>query len=159
GGADRRTERPLRPRRWATAIDGPAVGAAVRAGLALLGVLHLSWGIPAVLAPRWFFDTFPGLGHAWTAAYQPYNAHLMTDVGAAFVTLGVLLLLAAALADRRVTVVVLVGVLTFSALHLGFHLADRGELAGADLAASLASLALGVVVPGALLAVTVRRRA
>jgi hypothetical protein len=133
------------------------VGAVVRAGLALLGVLHLSWGIPAVAAPRWFFDTFPGLGHAWTAAYPPYNAHLMTDVGAAFVTLGVLLLLAAVLADRRVTVVVLVGVLTFSALHLGFHLADHGALAGADLAASLTSLALGVIVPGALLAIAVRR--
>jgi hypothetical protein len=135
------------------------VSRAVRAGLTLLGVLHLSWGIPAVLAPRWFFDTFPGLGHAWTAAYLPYNAHLMTDVGAAFLTLGVLCLLAAALADRRVTVVVLIGLLVFSTVHLVFHLADHGALAGADLWVSLAALGLGVLLPGALLAATLRSRA
>jgi hypothetical protein len=135
------------------------VKAIVRSALALLGLLHLSWGVPAVLAPRWFFDHFPGFGHAWTAAYPPYNAHLMTDVGAAFATLGVLLLLAAALADRKVTAVVLAGVLVFSAVHFAFHLSHHGALAGADLAASLASLAVGVVLPGALLAAAIRRRA
>jgi len=132
---------------------------AVRAGLLLLGLLHLSWGIPAVLAPRWFFDNFPGFGHAWTAAYPPYNAHLMTDVGAAFLTLGVLLVLAALLADRRVTVVVLAGVLTFSTVHLVFHVVHHGALSGVDLAASLASLAVGVLLPGVLLTVVARRRA
>jgi hypothetical protein len=131
----------------------------VRAGLALLGVLYVSWGIPAIVAPRWFFDTFPGLGHAWTAAYPPYNAHLMTDVGAAFLTLGVLSLVAAALADRRVAVVVLIGLLVFSTVHLVFHLADHGALTGVDLAASLGALALGVILPGVLIAATVRVRA
>ena len=58
--------------------------ALVRGGLVLLGALHLSWGVPATLAPRWFFDSFPGLGHAWTAAYPPYNGHLVTDLGATF---------------------------------------------------------------------------
>ena len=111
--------------------------ALLRAGLVLLGLLHLHWGVPAVLAPRWFFDHFPGLGHAWTAAYPPYNEHLMTDVGAAFLTLGALLLAAAWLADRRVTAVVLGGVLVFSGIHLVFHLARHGGLTGADLAASL----------------------
>lgn len=123
----------------------------VRGGLVLLGALHLSWGVPAVLAPRWFFDTFPGLGHAWTAAYPPYNEHLITDLGATFVTLAVLLLAAAWLADRKVTAVVLSGVLVFSALHFAFHLRDHGALTGTDLVASLAALALGVLIPGALL--------
>ena len=78
-----------------------------------------------MLAPRWFFDTFPGFGLGWTAAYPPYNAHLMTDVGAAFTTIGVLLLIAAWLDDRRVTAVVLVGLLIFLTLHLVFHLRDH----------------------------------
>jgi hypothetical protein len=125
----------------------------------LLGALHLSWGVPATLAPRWFYDTFPGLGHAWTAAYPPYNAHLITDLGATFTTLGVLLLLAAWLADRTVTAVVLCGVLVFSSLHLAFHLRDHGSLTGADLVASLTALALGVAAPAALLVLDLRQRA
>jgi hypothetical protein len=136
---------------------GPAATrTVVRAGLVLLGVLHVSWGLPAVLAPRWFFTHFPGLGHAWTAAYPPYNEHLMTDVGAAFLTLGGLLLAAAWLADRRGSTVVLSGLLLFSGVHLIFHLAEHGGLTGADLVASLTALALGVVLPGALLALTRR---
>lgn len=131
----------------------------VRGGLVLLGGLHVSWGAPAVLAPRWFFDTFPGFGRAWTAAYPPYNEHLVTDLGATFLTLGVLLLLAAWLADRKVTAVVLGGVLVFSTLHLVFHLRDHGEMSGGDLVASLATLALGVFAPIALLVLDRRLRA
>jgi hypothetical protein len=119
--------------------------------VAILGVLHLSWGVGAIAAPRWFFDTFPGFGRHWTAAYPPYNEHLMTDVGAAFLTLGVMLLIAAWMRDRKVTFVVLIGLLVFSTAHLAFHLRDPGDLTGADLAASLTSLALGVIVPGLLL--------
>jgi hypothetical protein len=125
----------------------------------LLGALHLSWGVPATLAPRWFYDTFPGLGHAWTAAYPPYNGHLITDLGATFTTLGVLLLLAAWLADRKVTAVVLCGVFVFSSLHLAFHLRHHGALTGADLVASLTALALGVALPAVLFVLDRRERA
>jgi hypothetical protein len=130
---------------------------AVRGGLALLATLHLTWGIPATLAPRWFFDSFP-LGRHWTAAYPPYNEHLMVDVGAAFLTLGVLLALAAALMDRRVTTVVLLGVLVFSTVHLAFHLLRHALLTGVDLVASLVALALGVALPAALLLLVHMRR-
>lgn len=122
--------------------------------VAILGVLHLAWGVGAIAAPRWFFDTFPGFGRHWTAAYPPYNEHLMTDVGAAFLTLGVILLIAAWLRDRKVTNVVLIGLLVFSTAHLVFHSRYPGNLAGADLAASLISLALGVIVPALLLVVS-----
>jgi hypothetical protein len=128
----------------------------VRAGLALLGVLYLAGGLPALLAPRWFFDSFPGFGHRWTAAYPPYNQHLVADLGATFVTLALLLLVAAWLADRRVGVVVLVAVLVFSTLHLAFHAAHHGALTGPDLGAGLTALALGVLFPAGLL-VTVCR--
>ncbi|GAA4677247.1 hypothetical protein [Phytohabitans rumicis] len=131
----------------------------MRLGLGLLGALHLSWGVPATLAPRWFFDTFPGFGRAWTAAYPPYNEHLVIDLGATFTALGVLLLMAAWLADRKVTAVVLCGVLVFSSLHLIFHARHHGALAGADLVASLVALALGVAVPVGLLVLDRRRRA
>jgi hypothetical protein len=98
-------------------------------------------------APANFFNTFPGLGHSWTAAYPPFNDHLVSDLGATFLTLGVLLAIAAVLADRRVTRVVLVGVITFNTLHLAYHLGHHGLLHGIDLTASLASLVLGVLAP------------
>ena len=126
--------------------------AVVTAGLAALGVVNLFWGIWAVTAPRRFFDTFPGFGQRWTTAYPPYNQHLVSDLGATFTMIGVLLALAAVLRDRRVTVVVLVGVLVFNVLHLAFHTTHPGLLSGGPLAGSLVSLVLGVLGPAALLA-------
>jgi hypothetical protein len=127
------------------------IGRPPRAGLALLGALYLAGALPALLAPRRFFETFPGLGHRWTAAYPPYNQHLVTDLGAAFATLATLLLLAAWLGDRRVALVVLAGVLVYSSLHLAFHATHHGTLSGVDLAASLIALVLGVLIPVVLL--------
>ncbi|GIH09904.1 hypothetical protein Rhe02_79710 [Rhizocola hellebori] len=129
----------------------------LRLGLALLAAFHLLFGVPAVVAPHWYFDHFPGAGHQWTAAYPPYNEHLMTDVGAAFTALGVLLAMAAVMADRRVTNVVLIGLLVFSALHLAYHTGRHGNMHGGELLASLASLAAGVLGPLALLWLNRRR--
>ncbi|HET6215145.1 MAG TPA: hypothetical protein VFE14_19935 [Micromonosporaceae bacterium] len=121
------------------------------AGLWLLGLLHLGWGIWALVTPYGFFTTFPGLGQRWTAGYPPYNAHLVSDLGATFTTLGVLLVTAAVLRDRRVSIVVLTGVIAFSGLHLLFHAVHHGLLTGGSLGASIAALALGVLVPAVLL--------
>jgi hypothetical protein len=127
-----------------------------RVGLGALGVVELAWGGWAYLAPARFFASFPGFGHRWTYGYPPYNEHLVTDLGATFVTLGVLLVVAAALDDRRVSAVALVGVLVFNALHLGYHAMHRGTMGGTDYGFSLLSLVLGILVPLALLAL-VRR--
>jgi hypothetical protein len=123
-----------------------------RVGFGGLGALNLAWGVWAYAAPAHFFQTFPGLGRHWTGGYPPYNPHLVSDLGATFATVGVLLLAAAALDDRRVSAVVVLGVTVFSLLHLGFHATHRGTLGGGDYAASLAALVAGVVLPAALLA-------
>ena len=67
------------------------MGMLVRVGLGLLALINGWWGGWARFAPRHFFDTFPGFGHHWTAAYPPYNEHLVTDLGSTFLTLAVLL--------------------------------------------------------------------
>ena len=123
----------------------------VRAGIAALAVVNAWWGAWAWFAPRSFFDTFPGFGHHWTAAYPPYNEHLVTDLGSTFLTLAALLAAAAVLPDRRVRVVVLGGVLVFNGLHLAFHVGHHEGMAPFDVEASLTSLALGVLAPVALL--------
>jgi hypothetical protein len=129
-----------------------------RAGLGGLGVVELSWGAWAYFTPARFFADFPGFGYRWTAAYPPFNAHLTADLGATFLTLGVLLVLAAVLDDDRVTAVVLAGSMLFNLLHLAFHATHQGTMTGADYPVSLLALVFGVLVPAALLALLPRRR-
>lgn len=124
-------------------------GPARRAGLAVLALLNLWWGVAALATPARFFAGFP-FGHAWTGAYPPYNEHLVVDLGATFVSLGVLLGAAAVLDRRAVTLVVLAGVGTFDALHLAFHATHAGGLSGGEYAASLLALAAGVLAPAVL---------
>src|SRR5690348_13415732 len=73
----------------ATSTAGPGAGPAhthhtrstvARAALSLLAVLALYQGIWAQLAPRSFFEGFPG-GMGWIATEGPYNEHLVRDVG------------------------------------------------------------------------------
>jgi hypothetical protein len=129
-----------------------------RAGLAAFGVVELSWGGWAYVAPAEFFIDFPGFGHRWTAGYPPYNEHLIADLGATFLTIGALLVVAAVLDDTRVTAVVLAGAILFNLLHLAFHATHRGTMTGADYPLSLLALLFGVLVPAGLLALLPRRR-
>ena len=122
----------------------------VRAGMAALGVIHAWWGIWARFFPRHFYDTFPGFGRRWTAAYPPFNEHLVTDLGATFLTLAFLLLAGAASRSRSVRTVALVAVGLFGALHLSFHAGHAGTMTGTDLGASLFFLFMGVLAPAAL---------
>jgi hypothetical protein len=123
----------------------------VRIGLAVLAAANVWWGVWALVAPRQFFETFPGFGHHWTAGYPPYNHHLVADLGSTFLTLGVLLVAGAVSRDRRIRRLVLAAVLVFNTLHLVFHATDAGILGTVDYAASVAALAAGVVAPVILL--------
>jgi hypothetical protein len=125
--------------------------------LVAFGLVNLIWGGWAYADPAGFFSDFPGPGRGWTVAYPPYNQHLVADLGSMFLTLGVLLVLGGWWDDRRVVIAVLVGDLVFNGLHLGYHAFHQGEMAGRDYAASLVSLALGVVVPVVLLVLNARR--
>jgi hypothetical protein len=119
----------------------------VRVGYGVLAALNLWWGAWARFAPRDFYDRFPGFGHRWVAAYPPYNDHLVTDLGATFLTLGGLLLAATVLTDRRLRLVVLAAVLLFNTLHLSYHVAHHGTMAAFDYGASIATLVAGVLGP------------
>jgi len=119
----------------------------LRIGLAAMAALNFWWGAWAVAWPRSFFDVFPGFGRRWTAAYPPYNEHLVVDLGATFLTLGFLLAVAAVLRSRPVRLVVLGGVLVFNSLHLAFHAGHRGNMGWLDYGLSTASLLAGVLGP------------
>ena len=85
-------------------------------------------GIWAVLSPRGWYDSFPGIGPALVAAEPPYNAHLITDAGAGFLATGGLLLGASLLGGPVEIRVAAIGYLLFCAPHLVFHAAHPSPL-------------------------------
>jgi len=95
--------------------------AVVRVGLGVLAVSQAVVGVWALLGPQSFYDGFPAAGHAWVALLPPYNEHLVRDVGAGTLALGVALVLAAWWLDRRVVITAVVAFLTFTVPHTVFH--------------------------------------
>jgi hypothetical protein len=128
-----------------------------RAGFGLLGLVNVGWGAWAVVAPQHFFRTFPGFGFHWTSAYPPYNQHLIFDLGATLLTLGILLGAAAVLDRPAVSWVVAVGAGTFGTLHFGYHALHPGMMTGAGRGLSILSLIGGAVVPPVLASTHHRR--
>ena len=96
----------------------------VRAVLVLLGLPQFTLGIWGIVSPHGFFDTFPGGGQHWLPAYGPYDSHLASDVGATFLAIGLLMFMAAWIAERRLVQVALVAYLAYDIPHFIYHLAN-----------------------------------
>jgi hypothetical protein len=127
--------------------------------LLLVAVPQAAAGAWAVLAPRDWYASFPGLGHAWVAAYGPFEEHLAVDAGAGLLTLGLLLAWAAIVARPPQLRMALAAFSLFAAVHLGYHLRTLGRIPSWDDAASIGSLALALLVPlGVLLSLRPLRR-
>ena len=127
----------------------------------VLGYLALSGalvGLWAGLAPRSFYDDFPGLGRVWVAVDGPYNEHLVRDVGWLNLALTVATVWAAVTLTRTLVIAVLMAWLVTSVPHLAYHVANLDGLATADRVGELASLALVPLVAAVLLLVAVRTR-
>jgi hypothetical protein len=101
----------------------------------------------AAVAPRAFFDTFPGLGHHWTAMFPPYNEHLVRDFGGLNLGYGVLFAIAAARPDVRVVRGACAAYLCFAVPHLAFHLGHLDHMPTSDAVGQVVSLSIGVVLP------------
>lgn len=128
----------------------------VRPGLLVVAVPHALAGVQALLAPRSFYSDFPLPGRRWVGSLGPYDEHLVTDVGAALLALGGLVILAAVLLDRRLLQGALAAWLVFATPHLVFHATHTGTLPLADDVANLLLLGLAVAIPAAALASTFR---
>ncbi|MBM3658612.1 MAG: hypothetical protein FJW95_03815 [Actinobacteria bacterium] len=130
----------------------------LRVGLGYLAAIGLLVGLWAGLAPRSFYEDFPGLGRVWVAVDGPFNEHLVRDVGWLNLALTVATVWAAVTLGRTLVVAVLVAWLVMSLPHLAYHLGHLDGLATSDRVGELASLALVPLVAAALLAVVVRTR-
>jgi len=129
----------------------------VRAGLVLLALPQLAIGVWAIVSPSGWFDTFPGAGRSWLPLYGPFDEHLVTDVGATFLALGVLLVLAAVWMDRRLVIAATVAYLVYQVPHTIFHWANDGVLTDADQVANGIALALSIFLAVGILYASLRR--
>lgn len=116
-----------------------------------LSLQSLLLGIWALLAPRSFYDSFPGAGRSWVSIDGPFNEHLVRDVGALNLALLVLLAAAAVRLTRELVVVAAAAAIVWGAPHLVYHVFNTEGLAVGDLLASLGGLAVYVVLPATVL--------
>jgi AhpD family alkylhydroperoxidase len=123
---------------------------AIRFLLAAVGIPQIAIGLWALVAPHGFYDQFP-TGQGWVSALGPFDEHLVIDVGALFVAIGVLAILAAAWLRRPLVVGAAVAWLLFSIPHTIWHLTDLGPLSTADAIANVVTLAWTVAAPAAVL--------
>jgi hypothetical protein len=100
-----------------------------------------------LVAPRGFYDNFPGGSVHWVSGLPPYNEHLERDFGAASLGLALLTGLAAYWMDRRVIQAAAVSLLAAGLPHLIYHLTTTGHFSTGDNVASLIGLTLDVVLP------------
>jgi hypothetical protein len=104
-----------------------------------------------LIAPRGFYDNFPGGSTHWVSALPPYNEHLERDFGAAALGLALLASLAALWMEKRVIQAAAITLLAAGLPHLAYHLTTTEHYSTADNVGSLTGLVLNVVLPLALL--------
>jgi hypothetical protein len=115
----------------------------------LLAVLAVSAALPGLwgtLAPRGFYDGFPGAAH-WVDRLPPYSAHLIADVGAFYLAFAVLFAWAALRPARPLVLAACTAWSVFGALHLLFHVTHLGGFPTADAVAQTVSLAAVLALP------------
>lgn len=122
-----------------------------RVGLVILAFQGLLSGVWAAVAPRSFFDDFPGFGLSWIAPDGPFNEHLMRDYGALNLALGVVALCAAIWLSRGLVVAAAVSWLVYSVPHVLYHVLNGDPYDTGDHVAIVGSLLFAPVVAAVVL--------
>ena len=109
--------------------------------LYVLGAYHFATGIVAYFMTEFFYERF-------TAHTGPLNEHFLGDVGAAYMTAGLALLLAAYIDRWRVPFSV--SAVLFLGLHSLIHITEMvtGQLDGTQTASDLVTVILPTVFVG-----------
>lgn len=129
-----------------------------RVCLAVLTLTSLLVGVWAYLAPVNWYNTFPGLGLRWLPVLGPYNEHFVKDVGAMYLAMAAL----SVMAFRYVTNQALMrtaalALSIFNILHLTYHVTMLHMYGPLDATLNMTALAL-VTVCSLALAIPVKER-
>ncbi|BAN02967.1 hypothetical protein [Ilumatobacter coccineus] len=122
-----------------------------RIALGYLAVVTGQIGLWALLAPRSFYDDFPGLGRAWVSVDGPYNEHLVRDVGALNLAILAVFVIAWLRLDRNSVTLAGVVALVWGVPHASYHVVNTDGLGSGDLVASLLGLGLFALLGAGLL--------
>lgn len=90
--------------------------------LTVLALIGIAPGIWAAAAPESFYYDFPAIRSAWVSGDGPYNEHLLRDVGAFFLAMGVLAAFAAVSGSMLAARLAGTAWLVFSGIHAAYHL-------------------------------------
>jgi hypothetical protein len=125
-------------------------------GVIRFGLIYLSVTLGLVaawilIAPRNFYDEFPGGSAHWVSALPPYNEHLIRDFGSAGLGLAVLALLAAIWMERRVVQAAAIALFAGSLPHAIYHVTTTESYSTRDNVFSLGGLFLQTLLPLAIL--------
>jgi hypothetical protein len=123
----------------------------IRFGLIYLAVTIGVVSAWILIAPRSFFDNFPGGSSHWVSALPPYNEHLERDFGATGLGLAVLAALAAVWMERRLVQTAAIALFVAGVPHLAYHATTTDRYSTGDNIGSLGGLALDVLLPLAVL--------
>jgi hypothetical protein len=116
---------------------------------AALGISAISGFVTSLwilLAPRSFYDDFPGLGNPWISPDGPYNEHLLRDYGAGMLGLSVLAVCAFVWLSRRLAIAAGLALLAASVPHLAYHLFHLDPYETGDQVGIIASLTVGPIL-------------
>lgn len=122
-----------------------------RIALGCLSFVSVQIGAWALVAPRSFYDDFPGLGRAWVSADGPFNEHLVRDVGALNLAVAVLFIIAAIRLRQDLVMIAGVVALVWGVPHAVYHFFNTDVLDSSDVAVSSFGLITFVVLGGGLI--------
>jgi hypothetical protein len=117
-----------------------------RVALWILAVEAAFVAVPASIAPRYFYDSFP-LGVSWVDKLPPFNEHLVTDVGGYYLAFAVLFAWAAATLRRSLIVPLCVAWTIAALAHFVYHATHLDAFDAADAIAQTVGLGVVVALP------------
>ena len=123
----------------------------MRIALGYLSFVSLQIGAWALVAPRSFYDDFPGLGRAWVSVDGPFNEHLVRDVGALNLAMAALFVAAMVRLGRELVTMAGVLAIIWGTPHAIYHVLNTDGLGAGDLTVSLLGLTFFVLVGGGLI--------
>jgi predicted anti-sigma-YlaC factor YlaD len=101
-------------------------------------------GLWALIAPRSFYDDFPGAGRHWVSVDGAFNEHLLRDVGALNLALAVVAI-AAILRPGRFARLCGISHLVWTLPHLYYHTTHLHMFSTSDAIGNVVSLSIPVI--------------